>query len=37
VPLRQWNVICTKEIEAIAVDSELGFVYYGDENYGIRK
>jgi 3-phytase len=27
----------TKEIEAIAVDSELGFVYYSDEAYGIRK
>mgnify|MGYP001583434836 CR=1 FL=1 len=26
-----------KEIEAIAVDQELGFVYYGDENHGIRK
>lgn len=27
----------TKEIEAIAVDQELGFVYYSDENHGIRK
>lgn len=27
----------TKEIEAIAVDDELGFVYFSDENYGIRK
>jgi 3-phytase len=27
----------TKEIEAIAVDDELGFVYYSDEAYGIRK
>lgn len=26
-----------KEIEAIAVDSELGYVYYSDENHGIRK
>ena len=26
-----------KEIEAIAVDNELGFVYYSDETYGIRK
>tara|TARA_A100000171_G_scaffold52524_1_gene71315 strand:- start:7702 stop:8775 length:1074 start_codon:yes stop_codon:yes gene_type:complete len=26
-----------KEIEAIAVDNELGFVYYSDENVGIRK
>lgn len=27
----------SKEIEAIAVDNELGYVYYSDENYGIRK
>jgi len=27
----------TKEIEAIAVDNELGFVYYSDEAFGIRK
>jgi 3-phytase len=27
----------TKEIEAIAVDSELGHVYYSDEAYGVRK
>lgn len=26
-----------KEIEAIAVDTELGYVYYSDETYGIRK
>lgn len=26
-----------KEIEAIAVDSELGYVYYADEQYGIHK
>lgn len=26
-----------KEIEAIAVDNELGFVYYSDEQVGIRK
>lgn len=26
-----------KEIEAIAVDNELGYVYYADENTGIRK
>jgi len=25
------------EIEAVAVDDELGFVYYADEGYGIRK
>lgn len=27
----------SKEIEAIAVDNELGYVYYSDENHGIRK
>lgn len=26
-----------KEIEAIAVDAELGYVYYSDEQYGVRK
>jgi myo-inositol-hexaphosphate 3-phosphohydrolase len=26
-----------KEIEAIAVDDELGYIYYSDEQYGIRK
>lgn len=26
-----------KEIEAIVVDSELGYVYYSDENIGVRK
>lgn len=26
-----------KEIEAIAVDNELGYVYYSDEGYGIHK
>ena len=26
-----------KEIEAVAVDNEFGYVYYSDENYGIRK
>jgi 3-phytase len=25
------------EIEALAVDQELGFIYYSDENHGIRK
>ena len=30
-----WSGI--KEIEAIAVDDELGYVYYSDEGYGIRK
>ncbi|MBI2513155.1 MAG: phytase [Opitutae bacterium] len=27
----------TKEIEAIAVDAELGYVYYSDEQRGVRK
>ncbi|WP_299098388.1 phytase [uncultured Winogradskyella sp.] len=27
----------TKEIEAIAVDDELGFLYYSDEGVGVRK
>lgn len=27
----------TKEIEAIAVDHELGFIYYSDETVGVRK
>jgi 3-phytase len=27
----------TKEIESIAVDDELGFVYYSDEGIGVRK
>lgn len=31
----QWSG--RKEIEAIAVDSELGYVYYSDEGYGVRK
>ena len=26
-----------KEIEAIAIDAEMGFVYYSDEGHGIRK
>lgn len=26
-----------KEIEAIAVDNELGYVYYSDETFGVRK
>lgn len=26
-----------KEIEAIAVDNELGYVYYADEQFGVRK
>lgn len=30
-----WSGI--KEIEAIAVDAELGYVYYSDEGYGVRK
>ncbi len=31
----EWSGI--KEIEAIAVDNELGHVYFSDEGYGIRK
>jgi len=31
------NFSGVKEIEAIAVDEELGFVYYADETVGIRK
>ncbi len=27
----------SKEIEAVAVDDELGFIYYADEDFGIRK
>lgn len=27
----------TKEIEAVAVDNELGYVYYSDEHFGIHK
>lgn len=27
----------TKEIEAIAVDNELGYIYYSDEQVGVRK
>ncbi len=27
----------TKEIEAICVDDELGYVYYSDEHFGVRK
>lgn len=27
----------TKEIEAVAVDTELGYVYYSDEHFGIHK
>jgi len=30
-----WSGI--KEIEAVAVDNELGYVYYSDETFGIRK
>lgn len=31
------NFSAKKEIEAIAVDDELGFIYYSDEQAGIRK
>ncbi|MBR06086.1 MAG: 3-phytase [Rickettsiales bacterium] len=27
----------SKEIEAVAVDAELGYVYYSDEHFGVRK
>jgi 3-phytase len=27
----------TAEVEAVAIDDELGFVYYADEEYGIHK
>lgn len=26
-----------KEVEAVAVDSELGYIYYSDEGFGVRK
>ena len=31
------NYSGVKEIEAIAVDDQLGYVYYSDEQYGVRK
>lgn len=31
------NYSGVKEIEAIAVDNELGYIYYSDEAYGVRK
>lgn len=31
----QWSG--RKEIEAVAVDNELGYVYYSDEGFGVRK
>jgi len=38
VKVREFGVWSgVKEIEAIAVDDELGFVYYSDENVGVRK
>ena len=37
-PVRTFgNFSAKKEIEAIAVDNELGYVYYSDEGVGIRK
>lgn len=37
-PVRQFGRYSgRKEIEAIAVDDELGFVYYSDETFGVRK
>lgn len=36
--VRQFGRYSTKkEIEAIAVDAELGYVYYSDETFGVRK
>ena len=36
--VRQFGRYSTKkEIEAIAVDTELGYVYYSDESFGVRK
>jgi 3-phytase len=31
------NYSGNKEIEAVAVDDELGYIYYSDEMYGVRK
>lgn len=37
-PVRQFGAYSgRKEIEAIAVDAELGYVYYADESFGVRK
>jgi 3-phytase len=37
-PVRKFgNYSGLKEIEAIAVDNELGYVYYSDEMFGVRK
>lgn len=35
--VRKFGVYESDEVEAIAVDNELGYVYYSDEGYGIRK
>lgn len=38
IPVRKFGKYSgKKEIEAIAVDNELGFVYYSDEQIGVRK
>ncbi len=38
VKVREFGTFSGKgEIEAVAVDAELGFVYYADEDFGIRK
>lgn len=38
IPVRQFGKYSgEKEIEAIAVDEELGYVYYSDETVGVRK
>jgi 3-phytase len=37
-PVRQFGRYSGKsEIEAIAVDAELGYIYYSDEGFGVRK
>ena len=35
--IRQFGKFAGKEIESIAVDDELGYVYYSDETIGVRK
>lgn len=38
VKVREFGTFSGKgEIEAVAIDQELGFVYYADEDFGIRK
>lgn len=36
--VRAFGAYCgTNEVEAIVVDDEMGYVYYSDESYGVRK